>query len=91
MTKTLSLEMRDRNIRVNSIAPGWIETPLNEVYRSSSEEFMRRAKERFGGENPWMQPQELTGTALFLATDEARSIMGANHLRRSGMGCLVES
>jgi enoyl-[acyl-carrier-protein] reductase (NADH) len=38
---------------------------------------MRRAKERFGGENPWMQPQELTGSALFLATDEARSIMGA--------------
>jgi len=77
LTKTLALELRDRNIRVNSIAPGWFETPLNEGYRATNEEFMRRADERFGGKGAWMKPEELAGTAVFLATDDARSIMGA--------------
>jgi len=77
LTKTLALELRDRNIRVNSIAPGWFETPLNEGYRATNEEFMRRADERFGGKGAWMKPEELAGSAVFLATDDARSIMGA--------------
>lgn len=76
LTKSLALELRERNIRVNSLAPGWIETPLNEDYRTNDEEFMRRAQERFGGSNPWMKPEELTGSAVFLAGDEARSITG---------------
>lgn len=77
ITKTLALELRDRNVRVNSIAPGWIETPLNEDYRATNEEFMRRAQERFGGTHPWMKPEELTGSAVFLATEDASSITGA--------------
>jgi NAD(P)-dependent dehydrogenase (short-subunit alcohol dehydrogenase family) len=77
LTKTLALELRDRNIQVNCIAPGWFETPLNEGYRAINEEFMRRANERFGGEGAWMKPAELAGTALFLATPAARSITGA--------------
>ena len=76
LTKTLALELRDRNIRVNSIAPGWFETPLNEDYRATNEEFMRRADERFGGKGAWMQPDEITGAAVFLASSGARSIMG---------------
>ena len=76
LTKTLALELRDRNIRVNSIAPGWFETPLNEDYRATNEEFMRRADERFGGKGAWMQPDEITGAAVFLASSGARSIIG---------------
>ena len=77
LTKTLALELRDRNIRVNAIAPGWFETPLNENYRATNEEFMRRAEERFGGKGAWMRPEELTGAAVFLASSDSRSIMGA--------------
>jgi NAD(P)-dependent dehydrogenase (short-subunit alcohol dehydrogenase family) len=76
LTKTLALELRDRNIRVNSIAPGWVETPLNEEYRAKNEEFMRRADERFGGKGAWMRPEELAGTAVFLASSGSRSITG---------------
>jgi NAD(P)-dependent dehydrogenase (short-subunit alcohol dehydrogenase family) len=76
LTKTLALELRDRNVQVNCIAPGWFETPLNEGYRATNEEFMRRADERFGGKGAWMQPKELAGTAVFLATEAADAITG---------------
>ena len=76
LTKTLGLELRARNIQVNAIAPGWIETPINAEYRATNEEFMRRAAERFGGESPWMKPDELTGAAVFLASDDADSVTG---------------
>lgn len=77
MTKALALELRAENIQVNAIAPGWIETPLNEGYRATDPEFMQRARERFGGEGVWMQPDELTGAALFLASAESDSVTGA--------------
>lgn len=76
LTKTLGLELRDRNIQVNSIAPGWVETPLNEEYRATNAEFMRRAEERFGGSGAWMKPTELVGAAIFLASAQAQSITG---------------
>jgi NAD(P)-dependent dehydrogenase (short-subunit alcohol dehydrogenase family) len=76
LTKSLALELRDRNIQVNAIAPGWIETPLNEEFRATDPEFMRRACERFGGPNAWMKPDELTGAAVFLASRDADSVTG---------------
>jgi NAD(P)-dependent dehydrogenase (short-subunit alcohol dehydrogenase family) len=77
LTKSLALELRDRNIRVNAIAPGWIETPLNEEFRATDADFMRRAAERFGGPNPWMKPEELAGAAVFLASSDSDSVTGA--------------
>ena len=49
LTKSLALELRERNIQVNAIAPGWIETPLNEEFRATDADFMRRAAERSAG------------------------------------------
>lgn len=77
LTKTLALELRDRNIQVNAIAPGFVATPLNAGYRATNEEFMRRADERFGGPGVWMQPEEIAGSAVFLASSDADSVTGA--------------
>jgi NAD(P)-dependent dehydrogenase (short-subunit alcohol dehydrogenase family) len=76
MTKTLGLELRERNIQVNAIAPGFIETPLNANYRATNKEWMRRADERFGGPGVWMKPDELTGAAVFLASEDADAVTG---------------
>ena len=76
MTKTLGIELRERNIQVNAIAPGFTETPLNEGYRATNEEWMRRADERFGGPGVWMKPEELTGAAVFLASSDSDSVTG---------------
>jgi NAD(P)-dependent dehydrogenase (short-subunit alcohol dehydrogenase family) len=77
LTKSLALELRERNIQVNAIAPGAIETPLNEQYRANDADYMRRTDERFGGPNAWMKPDELTGAAVFLASRDADSVTGA--------------
>ena len=82
MTKTLGIELRERNIQVNAIAPGFTETPLNEGYRATNEEWMRRADERFGGPGVWMKPEELAGAAVFLASSEFRFRHRDNRFRR---------
>jgi len=76
LTKSLGLELRERNIQVNAIAPGYIETPLNAGYRATNKEWLRRADERFGGPGVWMKPDELSGTAVFLASADADSVTG---------------
>jgi 3-oxoacyl-[acyl-carrier protein] reductase len=77
MTKAMALELRERNIQVNNIAPGCVQTPMNESYRAESEGFLRGVDERFGGPGAWMEPEELVGAAVFLATAGARSITGS--------------
>jgi len=77
LTKSLALELRERKIQVNAIAPGWIETPMNEGYRATDADFMRRGEERFGGPGAWMKPDELCGAAVFLASSDADSVTGA--------------
>lgn len=76
-TKVLALDLRERNIQVNSIAPGFIETPLNAGFRANNPDYRRRADERFGGPGVWMQPDELSGAAVFLASEDADSVTGA--------------
>jgi 3-oxoacyl-[acyl-carrier protein] reductase len=76
LTKSLALELRDRNIQVNAIAPGWIETPMNEHARATDTQYLRAIDERFGGPGGWMKPEELTGSAVFLASPDADSVTG---------------
>lgn len=77
ITKTLAVELRERNIQVNAIAPGLIETDMNQGYRATNEEWLRRCRERFGGPGEWMKADELTGAAVFLASSDADSMTGA--------------
>ena len=77
ITKVLALDLRERNIQVNAIAPGFVETPLNAGFRANNPDYRRRADERFGGPGVWMQAEELTGAAVFLATEESDSVTGA--------------
>jgi NAD(P)-dependent dehydrogenase (short-subunit alcohol dehydrogenase family) len=77
LTKVLALDLRERNIQVNAIAPGFIETPLNAGFRANNADYRRRADERFGGPGVWMQADELAGTAVFLASEDADSVTGA--------------
>lgn len=72
-TKALALEVASRNITVNAIAPGYIETDM-------TEKLPEKVKEAFLQEIPLKRaglPEEVAHLALFLASDQASYITGA--------------
>jgi len=77
ISKVLALDLRDRNIQVNALAPGFIKTPLNAGFRATNADYRRRADERFGGPGVWMEADELGGAAVFLASADSDSVTGA--------------
>jgi NAD(P)-dependent dehydrogenase (short-subunit alcohol dehydrogenase family) len=83
LTRTFALELAGRQITVNAICPGWVETEMGRAG-------WRRVAERHGGGeaegrelaakmaplNRVIQPEEVAGLASYLASDDARSITG---------------
>jgi (+)-trans-carveol dehydrogenase len=87
LMRTLALELAPRSIRVNTINPGTVNTPMiqNEMtyrlFRPDLENPSRDdAMEAFAGLNalpiPWVEPVDISNALLFLASDEARYITG---------------
>lgn len=75
LTKSLAIAWAADGIRVNAIAPGWIDTQFTEPARSS--EARRRAILERSPMGRWGTPDEVVGPALFLASDAARFVTGA--------------
>jgi NAD(P)-dependent dehydrogenase (short-subunit alcohol dehydrogenase family) len=73
LTQTLAVAWASLGIRVNGIAPGWIETKLTEYWREDQRDDMIIRRTPMGR---WGQPEDMTGAALFLASDAARFITG---------------
>jgi glucose 1-dehydrogenase len=74
LTRTLALEYADRNIRVNAVGPGAIETPLNKGWTGDPEK--RRAVESHIPMGRAGKPEEIAAVFAFLASDEASYITG---------------
>lgn len=76
MTKTMALDLAERSVRVNAVAPGFIVTPmianLNSTENVSRDAFIQRIPlARFG------EVSEVARTILFLCSDWATYITGA--------------
>ena len=74
LTEALALEWAVHGIRVNALAPGYVETDLNRDFlRSAAGESLgkRVPMRRFG------TPADLDGALLLLASDAGRYITGA--------------
>lgn len=75
LTKSLAVAWAEDGIRVNAIAPGWIETPMTIPARSDAAR--NRAILERTPLGRWGTPADLVGPALFLASDAARFVTGA--------------
>lgn len=73
LTKCLALELAPRNITVNAIAPGYIETDMTAVLPQEVKDRMLAMipLKRFG------QPKDIAHAVRFLASEEAGYITGA--------------
>ncbi len=73
LTRALGIEYAPKGIRVNAIAPGYIETQLNVDYWNGFADPQAERQRALDLHPPRRigQPSEVAMTALFLATDEA--------------------
>lgn len=74
LTKSLAVAYAEDGIRVNAIAPGWINTEISRRGREE-EAFNAKVMARLPTKR-WSEPDELAGTAVFLASPAARLVNG---------------
>src|SRR5437763_2040065 len=75
MSRAAALDYAKVGIRLNCLCPGWIDTPMNDLYfRDKPEEKEKAARLQPVGRLG--TPQDIANAALFLATDEASFITG---------------
>lgn len=74
LTKAVALEWAPRGVRVNALAPGWIDTPMNQPERDDPELERRVLSEIPMGR--WGRPEEMAEAALFLCSSAASFITG---------------
>jgi 3alpha(or 20beta)-hydroxysteroid dehydrogenase len=82
MTKVAALEVASLGIRVNSIHPGLIDTPMFDVYRALG------IAEGAGAGIPLgrlAEPEDVSELALYLASDESRYSTGSEFVVDGGM------
>jgi 3-oxoacyl-[acyl-carrier protein] reductase len=72
LTKAIAMEIASRNVTVNAVAPGFIETPMTDVLPDKVKEELktRIPLGRMG------TPRDVTAAIVFLASDEAGYITG---------------
>ncbi|MBX7434512.1 glucose 1-dehydrogenase [Mycobacterium sp. Y57] len=76
LTKSAALELGAHNIRVNSVHPGFIRTPMTKYF---PDDMLRIPLGRPG------QPDEVATFVVFLASDESRYSTGAEFVMDGGL------
>lgn len=90
LTRALAIEYAARGIRVNAIAPGYIETPIATEYWNTFPDPERERKRAYDLHPPKRigRPEEVGWTAVFLASDEAPFINAATIVIDGGRSVL---
>jgi len=84
MTKSLAAEIASRNITVNAVAPGFIQTAMTEVLTDQQKEMIsqRIPAGRMG------MPQEIAAAVAYLASEEAAYVTGETIHINGGMAMI---
>jgi len=85
-TRVLSLELIQKGIRVNAIAPGWVEVPNH--HKVMGEDFDWESAQQSVPVGFIGQPSDIGRLAIFLASDESRYMVGQTIIADGGQ-CAV--
>ncbi len=88
LTKSWAIELAPYNIRVNSIHPTGVNTPMNDGLAELEGLTPREVAERSAGNLlpvPWIEPEDVANAVLYLASDRARYVTGSAFVIDAGL------
>lgn len=85
LTRAAASELAGKKIRINAVAPGFIETPMTDGLDAKFKEnaLSRIPAKRFG------KPEEVAALCLFLVSDDAAYITGQVFTIDGGLSCHI--
>ena len=88
LTKSWAIELAPHGIRVNSIHPTGVNTPMNDGLAQLEGLTPREVAERSAGNLlpvPWVEPEDVAQAVVFLASPRARYVTGAQLVVDAGL------
>jgi SDR family mycofactocin-dependent oxidoreductase len=88
LTKSWAIELAPHGIRVNSIHPTGVNTPMNDGLAALEGLTPQQIAERSAGNLlpvPWIEPEDVAQAVLYLASDRARFMTGAELVLDAGL------
>lgn len=88
LTKSLAIELASYNIRVISIHPTGVNTPMNDGLAFLEGTTAQEIAERSAGNLlpvPWIEPEDVAEAVLFLASPKSRFVTGSQYILDAGL------
>lgn len=88
LTKSWAIELAPYGIRVNSLHPTGVNTPMNDGLAALEGLTPQEIAERSAGNLlpvPWIEPDDVANAVLYLASDRARYVTGAPLIIDAGL------
>lgn len=88
LTKSWAIELAPFNIRVISIHPTGVNTPMNDGLAAMEGKTVQEIAEASAGNLqpvPWIEPEDVADAVVYLASDKARFITGSQFVIDAGL------
>ncbi len=88
LTKSWAIELAPHNIRVISIHPTGVNTPMNDGLAALEGLTPNEVAERSAGNLinvPWVEAEDVANAVVFLASDKARFVTGSQFVLDAGL------
>jgi SDR family mycofactocin-dependent oxidoreductase len=89
LTKSWAIELAPHNIRVVSIHPTGVNTPMNDglamLEGTTTHEIAERSAGNLLPGVPWIEPEDVAQAVLYLASDRARFVTGSQFVLDAGL------